>query len=272
MNVNVRAAAVHVVGDLISSVGVLIASIIIMVNPKLTVVDPICTFIFSAFVLATTYPLMWSSLAVLMEGTPPHLTISTVMEALKAMPGVQDVHDLHLWAISQGKTVLTVHLIMSPEFAMTSSPEKPVHDHDHHDHHSHDHEHSHEHEHEHEHSTEEIEHSRPHSHSKSNDSPVNSTLITFSPASPQVSSIDLKQPMSPSTSLPPSPTTMSTTPATTSISSPQGSAHQRLLISAQHLLCKKFDIHHATIQIEVGKVASSHDNEDEEDDEDDTFE
>ncbi|KAJ1560869.1 hypothetical protein HK405_005670, partial [Cladochytrium tenue] len=50
MDVNIRSAAVHVIGDLISSIGVVIASVVIMVRPDWTAVDPVCTFLFSVLV------------------------------------------------------------------------------------------------------------------------------------------------------------------------------------------------------------------------------
>jgi solute carrier family 30 (zinc transporter), member 2 len=68
MNVNVRAAAIHVLGDLISSVGVLIASIVIMARPEWTIVDPICTFFFSFLVISTTFTLIYQVCTVLMQG------------------------------------------------------------------------------------------------------------------------------------------------------------------------------------------------------------
>ncbi|NXC01818.1 ZNT2 protein, partial [Orthonyx spaldingii] len=67
-NASVRAAFVHVVGDLLQSVGVLIASYIIFFKPEYKYVDPICTFLFSALVLATTLTILRDVLLVLMEG------------------------------------------------------------------------------------------------------------------------------------------------------------------------------------------------------------
>ncbi|NXG88381.1 ZNT2 protein, partial [Stercorarius parasiticus] len=67
-NASVRAAFVHVVGDLLQSVGVLIASYIIFFKPEYKYVDPICTFLFSALVLGTTLTILRDVLLVLMEG------------------------------------------------------------------------------------------------------------------------------------------------------------------------------------------------------------
>ncbi|NXT18159.1 ZNT2 protein, partial [Syrrhaptes paradoxus] len=67
-NTSVRAAFVHVVGDLLQSVGVLVASYVIFFKPEYKFVDPICTFLFSALVLGTTLTILRDVLLVLMEG------------------------------------------------------------------------------------------------------------------------------------------------------------------------------------------------------------
>lgn len=66
-NINVRAAMVHVFGDLLQSIGVLISAYVIKNDPSLKLADPICTFIFSALVLTTTIGIMRDACAVLME-------------------------------------------------------------------------------------------------------------------------------------------------------------------------------------------------------------
>ncbi|KAF9914426.1 hypothetical protein BX616_008314 [Lobosporangium transversale] len=103
VNINVKAATLHVIGDLISSVGVLVASIVIMVKPSWTIVDPICTVFFSILVLFTTYRLVWDSLGILMEGTPTHIDPEEIEKSLLDIPGVTLVHDLHVWNLTAGK-------------------------------------------------------------------------------------------------------------------------------------------------------------------------
>ncbi|KAH6925129.1 hypothetical protein HPB50_001175 [Hyalomma asiaticum] len=70
MNINVRAAFIHVLGDLIQSVGVLIAAVVIYFCPSCGVVDPVCTLMFSVIVLVTTLAILREALNVLMEGIP----------------------------------------------------------------------------------------------------------------------------------------------------------------------------------------------------------
>ncbi|KAG0052316.1 hypothetical protein BGZ83_002755 [Gryganskiella cystojenkinii] len=121
-NINVKAATLHVIGDLISSVGVLIASIIIWVKPSWTIVDPICTVLFSILVMFTTYRLVLDSLGILMEGTPTHIDPEEVEAALKQIHGVTVVHDLHVWNLTAGKPSLAVHLGLSPASSLTTEP------------------------------------------------------------------------------------------------------------------------------------------------------
>lgn len=69
-NLNIRAAMVHMIGDMIQSIGVIIAAIIIYVKPEWTIADPICTFLFSILVLFTTVPIFLDCLRILMEASP----------------------------------------------------------------------------------------------------------------------------------------------------------------------------------------------------------
>ncbi|EFO83693.1 CRE-TTM-1 protein [Caenorhabditis remanei] len=108
-NVNVRAALIHVIGDLVQSIGVLIAAIIIKFTGW-TLADPICTFLFSIIVLFTTITVMRDIFFVLMEATPPHFDLNDIKKALFGLTGVQGVHDLHLWSIGMDKTAFSVHL------------------------------------------------------------------------------------------------------------------------------------------------------------------
>ncbi|KAI9272019.1 cation efflux protein [Sporodiniella umbellata] len=109
-NINLRAAALHVIGDLLASIGVLVSSIVLMFRPDLTIVDPLCTFVFSILVLYTTYHLVKDSLAVLMEGVPGNIHPELIEKSLLELPGVIAVHDLHVWTLSPGKYSLTAHI------------------------------------------------------------------------------------------------------------------------------------------------------------------
>jgi cation diffusion facilitator family transporter len=114
-NLNVRAAFIHVVGDLIFSIGVLAAAFIIRYKPDWSLADPICTFIFSLMVVITTFAVMRDALHVLMEGTPKQLSFDAIKTDLLHVPGVVSVHNMHIWSLTTDKSAMDVHLAIDPE-------------------------------------------------------------------------------------------------------------------------------------------------------------
>ncbi|XP_037100351.1 zinc transporter 2 [Syngnathus acus] len=112
---SVRAAFIHVVGDLLQSVGVMVAAIIIYFRPEYKVVDPICTFLFSIFVLCTTVTILKDVFRVLMEGSPKGIEFKSVKEVLLSVESVRSVHSLHLWALTLGQTLASVHLAVDED-------------------------------------------------------------------------------------------------------------------------------------------------------------
>ncbi|KAJ3375088.1 hypothetical protein GGF31_005810 [Allomyces arbusculus] len=109
-NINLRAAIIHIIGDIVSSVGVLISSVIITLYPEWVIVDPICTFFFSAIVMCTTFALIRDSIGILMESTPAHIDPHQIETDLLAIPNILAVHDLHVWVLTVGKPALAVHV------------------------------------------------------------------------------------------------------------------------------------------------------------------
>uniref|UniRef100_A0A8C5GA27 Proton-coupled zinc antiporter SLC30A8 n=1 Tax=Gouania willdenowi TaxID=441366 RepID=A0A8C5GA27_GOUWI len=114
-NASVRAAFVHVVGDLLQSFSVLVSAIIIFFKPEYKIADPICTFLFSLLVLCTTFTIMRDILVVLMEGTPAGVNYNVVREQLLSVKGVTAVHNLHIWALTMNQAVLTAHVAIGEE-------------------------------------------------------------------------------------------------------------------------------------------------------------
>ena len=110
-----RAAYIHILGDIIQSMGVLIASILIFIfqenNPKISIIDPICTFIFAVIVLSTSIPISIDCLKVIMEACPGTIDLHEIESQINKCFGVVDIHDLHCWCISVGKPAITMHLL-----------------------------------------------------------------------------------------------------------------------------------------------------------------
>lgn len=109
-NINVRAAFVHVIGDIVQSVGVFVAAIIIFFKPTWAIVDSICTFVFSIIVLVVTFRILRDVIMVLMEATPDYMDYEEVQRLFLSIDGVVHVHNLRIWALSIDKIALSAHL------------------------------------------------------------------------------------------------------------------------------------------------------------------
>jgi len=108
---NVRAALIHVIGDLLQSIGVLIASVIIYINPEYKIMDPICTLLFSVITLCTTITVAKDLIRFIMEGSPASLDIDHIKTQIN-VPGVVRIHDLHVWGLTPQQWVLTAHVVI----------------------------------------------------------------------------------------------------------------------------------------------------------------
>jgi cobalt-zinc-cadmium efflux system protein len=110
-NLNVKAAYLEVWADALGSVGVIIAALIVTFTGW-TRADPIVAVLIALWVLPRTWTLFKQSVNVLLEGVPEGMDLSVIDSRLRGVPGVRDVHDLHIWAIGSGKASLTAHLIL----------------------------------------------------------------------------------------------------------------------------------------------------------------
>lgn len=109
-SLNVRAAYLHVLGDLLGSVGVIISGIILWLTGW-NLIDPIITLLFTLFILRGSGKVIRESISILMESTPEGIDPTAVKRTLAAIEGVKEVHDLHIWAASVHKVSLSVHLV-----------------------------------------------------------------------------------------------------------------------------------------------------------------
>ena len=111
----IRAAYIHILGDMIQSTGVLLAALVIYffqdTHPGVRILDPICTFGFAIVVLCITFPVSRDCFYVLLESTPRDLDIESLYNDLNSIKGVISVHDIHLWNISIGRPSIALHII-----------------------------------------------------------------------------------------------------------------------------------------------------------------
>jgi cobalt-zinc-cadmium efflux system protein len=111
---NVRAALWHVLGDALGSVGALAAAAGILAFGWVRA-DPAVAIAISLLILVSAWRLVREALDVLMEGTPAHVEVDALIAAIRAVPGVVDVHDLHVWTLTSGYHALSAHVDVSPD-------------------------------------------------------------------------------------------------------------------------------------------------------------
>lgn len=109
-NLNIRAAYLHVIGDLVGSVGVIIGGLLLWIT-KWNPIDPIISLLFTTFILYGASKLIKQASVILMEVAPFHVDPGQIEKDLAAIEGVQEVHDLHIWSVSSKKAILSVHII-----------------------------------------------------------------------------------------------------------------------------------------------------------------
>lgn len=112
-NINVRAAALHVLGDLLGSVGAIVAAIVILTTGW-TPIDPILSVLVSALVLRSAWRLLKESFHELLEGAPQEIDIAKLRKDLCAdIYEVRDVHHVHLWQVGDQR-LMTLHVQVIP--------------------------------------------------------------------------------------------------------------------------------------------------------------
>ena len=110
-NMNVRGAYLHVLGDLLGSVGVVIAAIVIRYTGWLQA-DPIASIVTTALIIRGAWTLVRESVDILLEGAPRHIELSAVRAQLEAIPGIESVHDLHVWTVNPRMVAMSGHAIV----------------------------------------------------------------------------------------------------------------------------------------------------------------
>jgi cobalt-zinc-cadmium efflux system protein len=108
-NLNIRAAVLHVIGDLLGSVAAVIAALVIM-NTGWMPIDPLLSMVVALIILRSAWRVVADSGHILLEGSPPGVDSRTLREHLRSsLPFVLDVHHVHAWSISQERPMVTLH-------------------------------------------------------------------------------------------------------------------------------------------------------------------
>ncbi|HSK18732.1 MAG TPA: cation diffusion facilitator family transporter [Longimicrobiales bacterium] len=111
-NLNLRGAYLHVLGDLLGSVGAIAAALIILSTGWMPA-DPIISVIVALLILGGAWRLVRESVDVLLEAVPRHIDMSAVEAAIRRIPGVEEVHDLHVWTLTSGFLAMSGHALIT---------------------------------------------------------------------------------------------------------------------------------------------------------------
>ncbi|MCC5802888.1 cation diffusion facilitator family transporter [Rossellomorea vietnamensis] len=113
-NLNVRSAFLHVLGDMLGSVGAIIAGLLIYFFDW-NLADPIASVIVAMLIVISGWRVTKDSIHILMEGSPGDVDMEKVSGSLSQVPGVREVHDLHVWSITSDFKALSCHVVVGDE-------------------------------------------------------------------------------------------------------------------------------------------------------------
>jgi cobalt-zinc-cadmium efflux system protein len=110
-DLNVRAASLHMLGDALGSVAIIIGAIFIKYTGWL-VIDPFLSILIGGLIIWTAVDIVRESLNILLEGLPRGLNLRSVIDAMRGVPGVLDVHDVHIWTLGSSAHALSCHALI----------------------------------------------------------------------------------------------------------------------------------------------------------------
>lgn len=113
-NLNVRSAYLHMLGDAASAAGVIVAGVLVVTSGT-TLADPAISLVIAALIAYSSVGVLRESATVLLEGTPLGVDAQAVIAALKQVPGVLDVHDLHIWMVGPGVVASSCHIVVADQ-------------------------------------------------------------------------------------------------------------------------------------------------------------
>lgn len=110
-SLNARGAYLHILGDLLATAGTLAAALLIRFTNWLPA-DPIASILTTVVITVGAWRLVRESVDILLESTPAHIPLQSVRTQLEAIPGIESVHDLHVWAVAPTMVAMSAHAIV----------------------------------------------------------------------------------------------------------------------------------------------------------------
>ncbi|MGK5546328.1 cation diffusion facilitator family transporter [Streptomyces sp. URMC 127] len=126
-SLNVRGAFLEVLSDALGSFAVVVSALVIMLTGW-TQADPIASLLIGLMIVPRTLKLLREALDVLLEAAPKDVDMDEIRAHITALPGVQDLHDLHVWTITSGMPVLSAHVVVDHLALDSVGHEKMLHD------------------------------------------------------------------------------------------------------------------------------------------------
>jgi cobalt-zinc-cadmium efflux system protein len=116
-DLNIRSAYLHTLGDVLSGVGVVIAGVVVTTTGQ-TSADPLVSFLIGALILWSSWGILTDAVNVLMEAVPKGLDVPKLVNSIRQVPGVLDVHDLHVWTVASGMAACSLHIRVGEQSAL----------------------------------------------------------------------------------------------------------------------------------------------------------
>lgn len=126
-SLNVRGAFLEVAADALGSLAVIISATVILLTGW-QAADPIASLVIGLMIVPRTVKLLRETLDVLLEAAPKNVDMAEVRAHILALPGVDDVHDLHAWTITSGMPVLSAHVVVGSDTLDSIGHEKMLHE------------------------------------------------------------------------------------------------------------------------------------------------
>ena len=112
-DLNLRAASFHMAGDGLAALAVLAAGAVLVADPALRWADPAASLAVALVIVVSAYRLLRASVDVLLESSPADLDLDELTTVMHAVPGVSEVHDLHVWSLSSDVRALSAHVVLA---------------------------------------------------------------------------------------------------------------------------------------------------------------